>query len=51
MSDVKFIQIKIIIIINMYDFYSIRILVEKRRNKKRKKAKRGNTKAFGCIEQ
>lgn len=31
----------------MYDFYSMRILVEKRR----KKGKCGKTKAFGCIEQ
>jgi len=33
MSDVQFIQIKIIII-NMYDLYSIRIADEKRRKRK-----------------
>jgi len=47
MSDEEFIQIKIIIT-NMYGFYSIRILAEKR---SKKKAKRGKTKALGCIEQ
>lgn len=39
MSDVKFIQIKIIII-NMYEFYSIRIADEKRRKRKPNVARR-----------